>query len=81
MLFLSSLSQYLFRVLDVKDLRFRMRDNDVFIETKNELGEKTSLPQLRTKRQFLSAIGAANINRWIETESTGFKRWLHSVVS
>ena len=81
MLFLSSLSQYLFRVLDVKDLRFRMRDNDIFIETKNELGEKTCLPQLRAKRRFQSAVGAADLNRQIETESTEFKRRLHSVVS
>ena len=65
MLFLSSFSQYLFRVLNVKNLLFIIRDKGVFIETNNQLGEKTSLPQLRTE---------------LKPENVGFKWRYHSVV-
>ena len=53
------------------------RDKDVFIETKNRAGEKSFLPLKTHDRQFNSAVGAAELNRRIETQEPGF----HSALS
>ena len=75
--FLSSLSKYLSRVLGIRRLSLGTRDKDVFIETKNRAGEKSFLPLKTHDRRFHSAVGAAELNRRIETREPGF----HSALS